>query len=162
MGESVVMKMRKATEDDGELLVELIKENQSLPTSYEGAPMTEEEISSKIVDVLWKQDSNLVHMFYEDGKFMAACFHEAQSKSVVNVHLHVHKDFRGKGKASKILMIDAIACNILNLKILSLVPENNLALIKAMSNAGYRECGVVPNCWNHDGKLISRVVLFKE
>lgn len=97
------MRMRKATEDDGEPLVELIKENQSLPTSYEGTPMTEEEISSKIVDVLWKQDSNLVHMFYEDGKFVAACFHEAQSKSVVNLHLHVHKDFGEKAKQVKSL-----------------------------------------------------------
>lgn len=158
----MVMKMRQATEDDGELLVELIKENQSLPTSYEGSPMTEEEISSRIVDVLWKQDSNLVHLFYEDGKFVAACFHEMQSKSVVNVHLHMHKDFRGKGYATKILIIDAIGCSVLKLKILSLVPVNNLALIKAMSNAGYKECGMVPNCWNHDGKLIPRVILFKE
>lgn len=158
----MVMKVRQATEDDGDMLAELIIENQSLPTAYEGSPMTEEEISSKIVDVLWKRDGNLVHLFYEDGKFVAACFHEAQSKSVVNAHLHIHKDFRGKGYASKILTIDAIACSMFGLKILSLVPANNLALIKAMSKAGYKECGIVPNCWNHDGKLIPRVILFKE
>lgn len=158
----MVMRLRKATEDDGDTLAALILENQSVSTSYEMQPLLEADITSMIVDILWKQDKNIVYVFHEDNKFVGACFHEFQSGVVVNNHLHIHKDFRGKGYAQKLLTMDAAACSMFGLKILSMVPENNIPLITSMRKAGYVDCGIVPNCWNHDGKLIARVVLFKE
>lgn len=153
-----MIRARRATPEDIEVLIDLILENQSIPSSWEAGPMSEQEIRQSMSSYFGGK--RFAHYFESDGQLVGACFHEHDSQLTINVHLHIHKDFRGKGIAHKLLLMDAALCR--GLAIVSMVPESNINLIKAMLKANYIPLGYVPKCWNHSGNIIGRVVLFKE
>jgi GNAT superfamily N-acetyltransferase len=165
-GRCNVITARKATADDIQVLSELLKENQTIESSYESLPMLDNQINNLLSLYFGNNgfasfgENRFAHIFEEDGNFVGACFHEHESQLTINVHLHIHKDFRGKGLAHKILELDASMCK--GLVIVSMAPESNKKLIKAMLKAGYIAVGYVPNCWNWGGNIIGRVILFKE
>ena len=150
--------VRRAIPDDREGLLNVLVENQSLPSSWEIKPSTEQELNNSISSYFG--NGKFANIFESDGSLVGACFHEHDSELTINVHLHIHKDFRGKGLAHKLLLIDSALCR--GLVIVSMVPEANEKLIKAMLKANYILVGYVPNCWNQGGNIMGRVVLFKE
>ena len=153
-----MIKVRRAIPDDREGLLNVLVENQSLPSSWEIRPSTEQELNNCISSYFG--NGKFANVFESDGQLVGACFHEHDSELTINVHLHIHKDFRGKGLAHKLLLMDSSLCT--GLVIVSMVPEANEKLIKAMLKANYTPIGYVPNCWNQGGNIMGRVVLFKE
>lgn len=150
--------VRRATTDDMEGLLNLLVENQTLESSWESSPRTAHELHNVLCSYFG--NGRFANIFEDNGDLVGACFHEHDSQLTINVHLHIHKDFRGKGLAHKLLAMDAALCK--GFVIVSMVPESNQKLIKAMLRANYTAIGYVPNCWNQGGNIIGRVILFKE
>ena len=152
-----MIKVRRANLNDVDSLLELLIENQSLPSSWESQPSSEPNLSKELS--YYFDSEKFINLFECDGEFVGACFHKHDSELTINAHLHIHKKFRGKGLAHKLLSMDAAFCK--GLVIVSMVPETNEKLIKAMLKANYIPIGYVPKCWNHSGNIIGRVVLFR-
>lgn len=157
-GRNLVIRVRRAIPEDSNVLLDMLVENQSIDSSWESKPSTEQELANTLG--CYFGNGRFIHIFEKDGSLVGACFHEHDSQLTINVHLHIHKDFRGMGLAHKLLLMDSALCK--GLVIVSMVPESNKKLIKAMLKSNYVPLGYVPKCWNQDGKIMGRVILFKE